>query len=154
MANTDYGDTSGWLKLVGTIGTDTHTLYLLCEEWSYDLDDKIIMMDFPNRGHFGFTLNTEKITVKIKNAFVTSVALWQGANSMKAGLKAIMDADTIDFTAKIDSGGTLELFDGVAGNDTMPVVVNNIKGKVKVFRGNTTYFVIKLITLVQSGTLT
>ena len=63
MANTDYGDTSGWLKLVGTIGTDTHTLYLLCEEWSYDLDDKIIMMDFPNRGHFGFTLNTEKITV-------------------------------------------------------------------------------------------
>jgi hypothetical protein len=143
MAN--YGDTNAWIWL--TYGSDV--LYLLCEGWSYDNDDpSAFVVDYPSRGHFGFTLNTEKVVVKLKNVYVTSEADW---NTLKAQLKAAQEASSCTLKIKISSDPTYEKFDGT--NDDMPVLIKSTKGRKKVFKGDTTYYQIGMIELIQSGAL-
>ena len=143
MAN--YGDTNAWI----TLDNGTNVLYLRCEDWQYGkTDPSATGIDYPNRGHFGFTLSTEKLVIKIKKAYVTTEAQW---NVLKAAIIEMKDADKVLLRIKISST-TYEMFDG-GTNDLMPVIIKSDKGYKKPFKGDATIYEIGLITLFQSGDL-
>lgn len=145
MAN--YGDTTAWVRL--SYGSDA--LFLNCEDWEYDNDDKSATnIDYPGRGHYGYTLNTEKVAVKLTNVYVLTEAAW---NVLKAQIKAAQEAASVTLRIQISSSPTYELYDGGAGNDEMPVLIKTTKGRTKKFKGDTTIYVIKQITLTQAGAL-
>lgn len=155
MANIDYGDTSAWILLYSNDGSNVHYVYLKTEEIPVvdDIDPSAILIDYPNRGHFGFTLNTEKITVKISKVYAVTKAKW---DELKKGLLALK-ASTNDVILRIQttSAPLYESFNGVGttkGN-LMPVVIIGIKGKKKKYKGDTTIYEIGQITLQQSGDL-
>jgi len=145
---TDYGDTNAWIKL--SYGSDA--LYINAENWEYGKSDpSAINLDYPNRGHFGKSFNAEKVIVKIKNAYVTTEAAW---NILKEELEAAEDAGDATLRIQISSDPTYELFNGATGKDIMPVIIADKKGYTKKFKGDTTYYLIKMITFRQSGALT
>jgi len=134
MAN--YLQNQGWIRL--SYGSDTLDLH--CEDWEYSKSDpSAILIDYPARGHVGFTLNTEKVEVKLKNVWVDTYANW---NILKAQLEAAEEAASCTLTIRV--GGTTttpvyELFSGGAGEDSMPVVIVSKKGYSKVYRGDATF---------------
>lgn len=143
---TNYGDTSAWIRL--TYGSDA--LYIKAEDWEYSISDpSAIVINYPNRGHFGFTLNTEAVMVTLKNVFVNTEAAW---NILKAQLEAAEEAASCTLRIQVSST-TYELFNGVAGKDEMPVVISAKKGFKKVYKGDATFYVIGMITLKQVGDL-
>ncbi len=269
---TDYGNPDAWIRI--SYASDANNLYLNAEDWDYGKSDSNpILLDLPSRGHFGKSFNIEKVTVKIKNTYVTTEADW---NILKTQLETAEDAgdaklriqvsknyevstvvciaaadytsgeyfqfyvsdgdgtetaffvwfkldadgagepgggsgtaieavitsgetaqDVSDIvtalitaktnvtatnasgasetvtitndlmgdvtdTADVDTGmtidtttvgGTYELFNGASGKDVMPVLIVDKKGYTKKFNGNTTYYMLKSITLRQMGAL-
>ena len=145
MAN--YGDITAWIRL--SYGSDA--LFLNCEDWEYDNTDKSATnIDYPARGHYGYTLNTEVVVIKITGVYVLTEAEW---NVLKAQIKAAQEAASVTIRIQISSTPTYELYDGGAGKDEMPVLIKATKGRKKKFKGDTTVYIIKQITLTQSGAL-
>ncbi len=150
---TDYGDITAWIKI--TYGSDT--LYIHCEDWSYDnKDPSPIIIDYPNFGHYGKTLKAETVTINLTNAYVTNKTDWE---TLKTQLKAIRNSSTqatLQIRVSTDGATTptygYEKYDGT--NTTMPVLIVDMKGFTKRYRGNTTQYLIKKITLRQIGALT
>lgn len=146
---TNYGDTNDWILLYD--GTDN--VYLKTEKQpSIDnIDDGVIEVNYPARGHYGDTLVTEKVSVKISNVYATTEATFK---EIIKGLRAIQDrGDTIYLKIKITSSGDFFEFDG-NGNTLMPVIIRSIKGIKKLYGGDSTIFEIGMIQLFQSGALT
>jgi len=148
MAN--YGDTNAWIRL--TYGDTPDYLYLRCNKpWQYGKDDpSATSIDYPSRGHFGFTLNTEKVIIKLTEVYVTTEAEW---NILKAQLEAAEEAASCTLRIQISSTPTYELFNGVAGKDEMPILIKSKKAYGKIFKGDTTMYQIKQIILWQIGAL-
>jgi len=143
---TNYGDTTAWITL--SYGSDV--LYLNCEDWNYNEEDpSLILLNYPNKGHFGLTLDAEAISITLKNVYVNTEADW---NILKAQLRAAKIATKTLLSIKVSST-TYELFDGVTGHDAMPVKIKTKNGMHKRFRGEATNYVIENIILVQSGDL-
>jgi len=154
---TAVGTTSITISQAATGTTNDVTFTLpnaLCiraEDWEYDNSDPMpIAVDYPNRGHFGKTLDSEKVQIKIKNAYVTTEADW---NILKTQLQAAKTASDTVLKIQVSSTPSFELFDGVAGNDEMPVLVIDRKGHSKKYRGDTTFYILGQIMLRQSGSL-
>lgn len=152
MAIINYGDTGAWILLTTTYGGNTHNLYIICEDWDYGNDDiSATGIDYPSRGHFGFTLNTEKVTIKIKKAYVITEAGW---NELKKGIVALQDStEDVTLRIQISSTPTYELFDGTTGHDVMPVLIKKDNARKKLFRGDATVYGIGQILLIQVGAL-
>lgn len=155
MATLNYGDTSAWVLLYSTYGGNTYNVYLKSEEIPVIgfTDPSAIFLDYPDRGHFGFTLNSEKITVKISKIYAVTKAKW---DELKAGL-LMLRASTEDILLRIQTTATLyESFDGqgTTKGNLMPVLITGVKGQKKKYRGNTTVYEIAQISLQQSGDLT
>ena len=148
MAN--YGDTTAWIRL--TYGDTPDYLYLTCEKpWDYGNDDpSAVTIDYPSRGHFGFTMNTEKVQVKLSNVYVLTEAAW---NELKKQIVAAQEADSCTLRIQISSSPTYELFDGTTAHDEMPVIIKITRGRSKPFKGDATVYQIKQILLIQSGAL-
>lgn len=140
----------GWIRLY----YDGDTLDLHCESWDYNEDDPdAFIIDYADRGHVGFTMNSEKVTVKLKNVYVTTEANWI---ILKRELVRAQEADIstpLKMRIQVNSSPTYELFDGTTGNDIMPVLLTAKKGFTKKFRGNTTFYLIKSLVFRQSGDL-
>jgi hypothetical protein len=147
-----YLENEGWIRLYWSAGVNTMDLH--AEDWSYDKDDPSpITIDYANRGHVGFTMNAEKVVIKLKNVWVDTEAKW---NILKTRLEAAEDAG--DCKIRIQVRGTVttpyfELFNGVAGKDVMPVIIKSKKGYTKKYRGQAQFYMIKNITLIQTGAL-
>lgn len=143
---TNYGDTNAWITL--NYGSDV--LYLTCEEpWKYGNDDpSAISIDTPSRGHFGFTLNTEKVVIKLSKVYVTSESEW---NVLKQQIKVAQEASSCTLIIKISSTPTYEKFDGT--NHIMPVLIKTQRGRTKPFKGDSTVYEMGQILLIQSGAL-
>lgn len=151
---TAYLENEGWIRLYWTIGEDTHTMDLHAEDWEYSKSDpSAILIDYSDRKHISITLNAEKVVVKLKNVWVDTEAKW---NILKAQLEAAEDTNTVKIRFQVSgtvTTATFELFSGVAGEDIMPVIILSKKGYTKVYRGQATFYMIKSITLVQTGDL-
>lgn len=137
----------GWLYL-DYGGTEVR---FRCEEIDYDEEDKgSINVHYPSDGHFGFTTDTQHRKVKAKNIWVTTIADW---NLLKVKLKALQTAGVaFNIRYKIASTPSWEQFDGT--NEIMPVIIKKVRGKKKLYRGDTTIFMIKQIIFEQAGALT
>lgn len=137
----------------GTTGDVTFTiqdvLYINCEDWNYDNSDpSVIALDYPSRGHFGFTLNTEKVMVKVKNTYVLTEAAW---NILKAQIKVAQESDDIVLVIKISSTPSYEKFDGTSYN--MPILIQVTRGRKKKFKGDATIYNIAQLVLIQADDL-
>ena len=147
---TAYLEDEGWIRLY----YDGDTLDLHCESWDYDEDDPdAFAIDYADRGHTGFTMNSETVKIKLKNVYVTTEANW---NILKAQLVAAQEADPstpLKMRIQVSSDPTYELFDGTGGHDVIPVLLMSKKGFIKKFRGNTTFYLIKSLVFRQIGDL-
>lgn len=137
----------------GTTGDVTLTiqdaLYITCEDCTYDIDDTSAkVLDYPSRGHFGWTLQTEKNIAKIKNARTDTEADW---NTLKAELQNAKDSTVCNLKKQISSTPTYEKWDGT--NTILPVLVKSQKGHKKIYGGDTTIYQIAQIILLQSGAI-
>ena len=131
--------------------TIPNALCINCEDWDYGKDDtSAINIDYPNRGHFGFTMNSEKVIIKIKNAYVLTEAAW---NILKAQLEAAEEEDTCEVMIQVSSTPTYELYSGIAGENRMPIIILSKKGYKKPYKGDSTLYKIGMIQLRQSGAL-
>ena len=152
MAN--YGDTTAWILLYDS--TDNVNVYLKTDKQPTvdETDDGVININYPARGHYGFTTVTEKIVVKILNSYsVTKVKF----DEVKAGLRLLQDGgNEIKLRIQVTYGGLYESFSGAGGTtgNLMPVVIKTIRGEKKLYGGNSTIYEIGLIQLEQSGALT
>lgn len=148
-----YGDNTAWVLI--TDGTST--LYLKCEE-NPDIsesDPSAVVVDYPSRGHFGFTLDSEKVTVKLSKIFCVTKAEW---NDVREGLKYMKNNSSTIYLRIKDGASTYEDFDPTASTTVvysyMPVIIKKINGKKKVFKGDATIYLISQVMLQQSGALT
>ena len=154
MAIYNYGDVTAWILLTSTYGGNTYNVYLKTEVPPDigDVDKGAIGIDFPNRGHFGFTLNTEDITIKISKVYAVTKAKW---DELKTGIINLQDTTTeirLRIQVGDDPSDIYEAFDGSTGI-YMPVIIKHVKGKKKIYRGNTTLYQIGQIGLKQIGVL-
>ena len=141
----NIGDTTAWI----TLNDGTDILYLTVDNWEYGKEDPSATgIDYPNRGHFGFTLGTEKLIIKIKGVYVTTEAAW---NILKEAIIQMKDADKVLLRIQISSTPSYELYDGT--NDLMPVIIKKDSPYRKKFKGDSTIYEIGMITLFQSGDL-
>ena len=149
MAN--YGDVSAWIRL----DDGTTYVYLKTEKQPSvdEADEGVINIGYPGRGHYGFTLVTEKVIVKILNSYSITKAKY---DEVKAGLRILQDdGGEIILRIQVTSGGLFESFSGAGGTtgNLMPVVIKSIKGKKKLYGGNSTIYEIGMVQLEQSGDL-
>jgi hypothetical protein len=145
---TDYGDTSAWI----TLSNGSHTLYLKTakQPTTDENDPSMIGIDYSNRGHWGMTLNSEEVIVKIPKIFATTKAEW---DSLKEGIRVMQESSTeVRLRIQINTTPEYEAFDGTTGI-YMPVHIKNIRGKGKVYNGNATIYEIAQIELKQTGAL-
>ena len=146
---TAYLDGEGWIRIYWN--SNGNYIDLHCEEWSYSKSDpSAFVIDTPNRGHFGFSLNSEKVSIKLKNVWVDTEAKW---NILKLRLEEAEDTGDAKVRIQISSTPTYELFNGATGKDVMPILIKNKKGMKKVYGGDTTFYIIGGITLIQMGVL-
>jgi len=153
---TNFLDTTAWIRIKydgnhSTTGVYDY-LYLTAEEWDYDnVEDGAVVIDNPNRGHFGFAMLMQKVGVKIKNIYVTNEADW---NILKKQLAKVEDSDTATIRIQISSTPTYELFDGTTDHDEMPIIIEAKNGFKKIYKGDATVYQIGLIKVRQIGDLT
>ena len=155
MGDVNYGDVNAWVVLFTVVGADTHYVYLKSESQPEmnDVDPSAFVIDYPSLGHFGTSLNSEKVIIKISKVYAITKAKW---DEIKKGIKVLKaSSNNIYYRLQVTSGGLFESFNGVGTTkgDLMPVVIKTINGKKKRFNGDTTIYEIGQIQLQQSGAL-
>lgn len=136
----------GWLRLGmgGGNGVDPR-----CEKVSFAIDDtSAVFMDYPNDGHYGWSLESYKRVVKVKNIWFNSVASY---DAFMANILALQDGGAFTLQIKITSSTYLK-FDGT--NDEMPVLWVKMADVEKPYGGASTIFIIPQLILQQAGNLT
>lgn len=133
---------AGWVEL----NAGATTTY--CEKWEWDKDDKPTFIDYPDDGHYGFSLKIYKRTVKIHNLFFTTKAAY---DTFQAELEAMQTTAAYTLRIKTTTAGAYEFFNGT--NNTMPVLFISQKGNGKLVWGDAAFYQIKLLTLRQAGVL-
>ena len=143
---TDYGDTSVWILI--TDGTDNLYLKTDVPPKKSGGDPSAVVIDYPTRGHFGFTLHSETVKIKINKVYAVTEAEWK---SLIQGIIAMQDTDsTIYYRLQISSTPSYMAWDGNT-KIYMPVLIKDVRDEGKLYGGDSTVFEIAQILLLQSG---
>ena len=144
MAQLDDG---GWLYI--GYGDGTYQCIVRCEDYEWDeVDDSATFIDYPADGHYGYTLDTKKRKIKIKELFFDNKADF---DLFLVNLDALQSGGAFDLRIKCNSDNSWIKWNGT--NITMPVLFKTKKGIKKSFRGDTTIYTIKMIEFNQAGNL-
>lgn len=143
MANYDWG---GWIIL--TDGTDTYKVKCEDQPELAVEDPSAFVMDYADDGHTGWTLDTRKRVVTIKNIWFTTTARYE---QFIAFLEA---GQNTGLKLQVQISTTPTYWDWNGGNKTtMPVLWEKPRGVKKKFGGDTGIWNIGQIVFKQSAAL-
>ena len=156
MATYNYGDTTAWILLTTTyVDTNVHNVYLKTDKQPVvdNTEEGVISTKYPGRGHTGFDMVIEGTMIKILNSYSITKAK---KDEVIKGLRALQDTDTVIYLRiQITTAPLYDSFNGVGTTkgDLMPVAIKAVKGKKKLYGGDSTIYEIGMIQLEQIGDL-